>query len=59
MTLEEEEQDLVEAEAHYHAVLADMAELMMIHGTEAVVMDLMDISIRLIEIGPTDSSSIN
>jgi|TARA_R110000822_G_C15007101_1_gene461491 hypothetical protein len=53
---EQEEQDLIEEESHYHAVLADMAELMTLHGTEQVIIDLLDISVAL---RSTGSNSFN
>ena len=34
-------------EAHYFSVLTDMAELMAIHGSKQVMMDLLEVSIQL------------
>ena len=45
-----------EDEAHYYAVLADMAEMMLTHGTEQVLYDLLDISM---ELKTVDSKSFN
>ena len=39
-------------ESHYYAVLADMAELMLLHGTEQVMYDLLDISMELKTVDP-------
>ena len=43
-------------EAHYYSVLADMAEMMLLHGTEQVMYDLLDIAM---ELKTVDSKSVN
>jgi hypothetical protein len=45
-----------EDESHYYSVLASMAELMLLHGTEQVLYDLLDISM---ELKTVDSKSFN
>tara|TARA_R110000822_G_scaffold42565_1_gene115643 strand:- start:168 stop:323 length:156 start_codon:yes stop_codon:yes gene_type:complete len=45
-----------EDEAHYFSVLASMAEMMLTHGTEQVLYDLLDISM---ELKTVDSKSVN
>ena len=53
MDLENEE--TAEDEAHYYAVLSDMAQLMREHGVKQVMMDLLEVSIEQDVV----SSSIN
>ena len=41
-----ENEDVAEDEAHYYAVLSDMAQLMREHGVKQVMMDLLEVSIE-------------